>query len=106
MRPVTHGKEGTYRNHGCRCEACCEAKAVATAKRRKARRPEPVERQVLEITVNCRNCGGPVQLVTQGRPTDSGGFVQSIYKCTKNGCCRSWRIAVTMQSVEGSEVAS
>lgn len=37
-KPVQHGTEGAYNNHGCRCDKCRFARKKAEAKRREARK--------------------------------------------------------------------
>lgn len=32
-----HGRASTYRNYGCRCDACCAAEAEKKAERKRAR---------------------------------------------------------------------
>lgn len=55
------------------------------------------------FTITCQYCGGPVQHLADGKPTEAGTRSSVVAKCVTHGCRRSWRVTTTMELLTGPE---
>lgn len=99
---IPHGTLSGYKNHKCRCDDCREAKVSRDREYRERKKAEQPVAQIVEyysFTVCCKTCGGPVEHVADGRPTEGGGRSSVTCRCVRHGCNHSWIVTALMQSV-------
>ena len=103
-----HGARSTYKA-GCRCSECTAAQTEYNAKRRESARAAdandaPAALTSITLAVSCLKCGGPLQLLADGRPTESGARKVSSFRCADRKCGRQWLLIHVMQSHAGHEL--
>lgn len=103
-----HGTSSSYRS-GCRCDDCKDWKAESAREYRRANadanRPdaEPVR---FQVEASCKNCGGALTLVANGRPTPSGSETRASVQCVRKGCRHLFILATSLTYADGREFAS
>lgn len=103
-----HGARSTYKA-GCRCSECTAAQTEYNAKRRESAKAAdandaPTALTSITLAVSCLNCGGPLRLLADGRPTESGARKVSSLQCADKKCGRQWLLIHVMQSHAGHEL--
>ena len=102
-----HGTTACYQA-GCRCDGCKAAKAADRARRAEAKAADandvPTALTSVTLAVSCLKCGGPLQLLADGRPTESGARKVSSFRCADKKCGRQWLLIHVMQSHAGHEL--